>query len=131
MRVFTLIALLLASGCGSGDDAAGSGGSVEWTGERGPLRMTVRVTPKAVSAGDRLTLVLEVEAPAGYSELNEAERDSLYQRSAVSFALTHPVTLIRLTIVKGFQFLRGWSGPDPLIALLFPLGGFFRAALPC
>ena len=56
----TLIALLLAWGCGSSDDAAGSKGSVEWTGERGPLRMTVRVTPEAVSAGDRLTLVLEV-----------------------------------------------------------------------
>jgi hypothetical protein len=60
--------LLWPGGCTPSDTSAGSAGApardlVESVKERGPVRLSVRVSPREITVGDKLTLTLQVEAP--------------------------------------------------------------------
>jgi hypothetical protein len=65
---------------------------------------------------------IESEAPANYSEYNEAERDKVYFGKSIDFIISNPKTFLVLTRYRIQAFLVGWSSRHTLVTLLAIVG---------
>ena len=65
---------------------------------------------------------IESEAPANYSEFNEAQRDKVYFGKSIDFIISNPKTFLVLTRYRIQSFLIGWNSRQTFISLLAFVG---------
>jgi 4-amino-4-deoxy-L-arabinose transferase-like glycosyltransferase len=65
---------------------------------------------------------IEQEAPEGYEEFNEAEREKVYRKKTMEFVFEEPRTFAVLTYHRTLAFFAGWGRRQSLVALLAFLG---------
>lgn len=66
--------------------------------------------------------LIELEAPANYSEFNEAQRDKVYLKKSMDFIKSNMKTFIVMTRYRIQAFLVGWSKRHTLVAFLGMIG---------
>jgi hypothetical protein len=81
-----------------------------------------RVSTKRMAMYKRSYDCIELEAPANYSLLNEAQRDKVYLEKSINFIISNPKTFLILTRYRLQAFLVGWDSSQTLVTLLAILG---------
>lgn len=65
---------------------------------------------------------IEQNAPKGYEQLNEPQRDKVYLAASKAFIFSEPKTFARLSFYKVLYFIAGWNPVQNVVGLLAVVG---------
>ena len=97
-----------------------------WEGEAQNVRDTIRLSRQGFERRKAIYKrsydCIEQEAPEGYENFNEAERDKVYLKKFKKFVLSEPRTFAILTFYKILSLFASWNRFQAIVGLLAPVG---------